>query len=86
MANLKIESTSNKVIKTLEIKGEVFTTETEKTETGSWCKCCFESQLEQAHPDWMEEDEVYEAVETIDNMGDELDVMGALQTIEEQLE
>ena len=86
MASLNIECTSDKVVKTLKIGEETFISETIATETGTWCKCCLEAQLEQQHPDWMEDDTLYEAIENLDNLGDEIDVTSALATIEELIE
>lgn len=85
MANLTVEYTSNKVLKTLELNGHFFHVEIERTELGSRCKCCFEELFEQILPGLMESDAVYEAIQVIDNDGDSCDIMYALKTLEDYI-
>lgn len=86
MASLKIEYTSDKAIRTLEVAGEKFVSEVVVVEYGSKCEESLNTQIMERHPEWMDDDDLYEAVENIDNSCDDLDMFEALKLFENMVE
>lgn len=67
MATFKIEHENGNIKKTLNILGEEFSYTMRPSRSGmKGDNACFQAQVERAHPEWVEDSDVYEALDGLD--------------------
>lgn len=81
MAKFSIIAENGKIEKVLNIDGEEFKSVTESTHYGCRCEKTLLDKIEENHPDWIDNDDIYTVIEDLDNIND-LDILKALDVLE----
>jgi hypothetical protein len=81
MATFKIEFENGNIKKTLNVMGKEFSYTMRPSKYGmDGDNACFQAQIEQLHPEWVENSDIYSALDDLD-FGDEDEIQEALKII-----